>query len=595
MKIFLFILAAIVAFSIQFKAHGQKKKLPGPQSHKVVLKTPHIPEIPSKEPINSVAMGDWESFPEMKLNIPIATGPFEPNWESIEKNYPGEPDWLRDAKFGIWVHFGPQAAGESGDWYARKLYSPGTNAYKNHLRRYGHPSNVGYKEVLRDWSPSRLDPAALAKIYKAAGARFLMIQGVHHDNFDLWNSRHQPWNSVNMGPKRDIIGEWEKAARATGIKFGVTFHHEYTWWWWQTAFGSDIEGIKRGLPFDGNLSLADGKDKWWEGYDPRLLYGVDLREYKGVQEKANTEWSPPPAGIFSRHLPYAKWYTTQWALRIMDVVEKYNPDFIYTDGTVQGPFTGNGTGTGIKADAMPLVMADYYNRTLQRRGKVNTFSVVKFRDKTKGTVNTEEFGIPADIKKDQPWIAEAPVGDWFYAPNFIYDPGMVIRYIIEAIARDGNAAISIPILPDGSLEPSCEKMLKNVGVWMHRNGEAIYGSRAWSIPAEGDTVNGRLRMLPGGKLEGRHADFKFDVRDFRFTVGKTGMLYAFCMTVPTPGVKINIMSLGGGSSYLKKPIKRVKLLGYSGNLIWRQKAEGLEIIYPDNVKLETAAVFKIEQ
>jgi len=167
---------------------------------------PPFPSVPAKLPEDSVTMGDWRTFPEMKLDIPITAGPFEPTWESIEKNYPGEPAWLREAKVGIWVHFGPQSAGESGDWYARKIYTPGTSAYNNHLKRYGHPSEVGYKEVLRDW----------------------------------------------------------------------------------------------------NLTLADGKGKW---------------------------------------------YATQWALRMMDVVEHYDLDFIYTDGTVLGPFTGN---------AMQTVMADYY-------------------------------------------------------------------------------------------------------------------------------------------------------------------------------------------------------------------------------------------
>lgn len=516
-----------------------------------------FPEIPKKQPIDSVLMGNWNTFPEMKLDIPIAEGPFQPTWESIEKNYPGNPAWLREAKFGIWVHFGPQSAGESGDWYARNLYKSDKTAYKNHVKRFGHPSEVGYKEVLRDWNPTKLDPATLTKIYEDAGARFLMIQGVHHDNFDLWNSRYQPWNSVNMGPKRDLISEWAKACRANNMHFGVTFHHEYTWWWWQTAFGCDKEGDKKGIPYDGNLTLADGKGKWWEGYDPRLLYGIDLREYKGVEKNAHHDWSPAPAGIFTHHLDYAKWYTTQWALRMMDVVEHYDPDFIYTDGTVQGPFTGNGTGTGIKADAMQHVIADFYNRTLQRRGKVNTFSIVKFRNKTNGTVNTEEFGIPADINTNQPWIAEAPVGDWFYAPGFVYQSGMMIRYIIEAIARDGNAAVCISILPDGSLDEGSKKMLKEVGVWMRRNGEAVYGSRAWSIPGEGEIIDGKLKMLPGGGLGRKQADFKFDTHDFRFTVGKNGALYAFCMVVPDNKSVVKIKSLSNTSKYLPKQIKNV--------------------------------------
>ena len=572
---------------------AQNKKVTTKSSVEPYL-LPPIPSIPGILPQDSVKMGDWISFPEVKLDIPIATGPFEPTWESIEKNYPGEPSWLREAKFGIWVHFGPQSAGESGDWFARKLYTEGTTAYKNHLKKYGHPSEVGYKEVLRDWNPTKLDPAALTKIYQAAGARFLMIQGVHHDNYDMWNSKYQQWNSVNIGPKRDFIDEWAKACRANGMHYGVTFHHEYTWWWWQTAFGSDKEGSKKGVPYDGSLTLADGKGKWWEGYDPRLLYGINLREYKGVAQKAASEWSPAPAGIFTNHLDYAKWYATQWALRMMDVVQNYDPDFIYTDGTVQGPFTGNGTGTGIKANAMQTVIADYYNRTLKKRGVVNTFSIVKFRNKTNGTVNTEEFGVPAEIKTDQPWIAEAPVGDWFYAPGFTYDSGMMIRYIIEAIARDGNAALCISILPDGTLDEGSIKMLKEVGTWMQRNGEAVYGSHAWTIPGEGEQVNGKLKMLPGGALNRKHADFKFNAQDIRFTIGKNGAFYAFCMNIPASGAQLKIKSLGTAVRYFSKPIKNVKLLGYNGKLQWKLEADGLAITCPEKMPYATSVVFKID-
>jgi alpha-L-fucosidase len=557
-------------------------------------KLPPIPNVPATLGIDTVSMDDSKTFPEMKLDLPLTPGPFEPTWESIEKNYPGEPAWLREAKFGIWVHFGPQSAGESGDWYARNLYKPGHLAYNNHLKRFGHPSEVGYKDVLHSWNPTKLNPEALTRIYQDAGARFLLIQGVHHDNFDLWESRYQPWNSVNIGPKRDLIGEWAKACRANGMRFGVTFHHEYTWWWWQTAFGSDKEGDKKGVPYDGNLTLADGKGKWWEGYDPRMLYGIDLREYKGVTKAAYTGWSPPPAGIYTNHIEYAKWYATQWALRIMDAVEHYDPDFIFTDGTVQGPFTGNGTGTGFKCDALQHVLADFYNRSLLRRGEVNTFSIVKFRSRTNGTVTTEEFGIPAAIKTDQPWIGEAPVGDWFYTPDVTYNSGMMIRYIIEAIARDGNAALCVSMLPDGSLDEGSQKMLKEVGVWMRRNGEAVYGSRAWTIPGEGEMIDGKLKMLPGGALQRKHAEFKFDAQDMRFTIGKNSSLYVFCMNVPSPGSSVKIKSLGKNAKYYTKPITSVKLLGYNGKLKWKQEVDGVTITCPKEMPYETSIVFKIE-
>ncbi|KQX01633.1 alpha-L-fucosidase [Massilia sp. Root418] len=555
-----------------------------------------VPPIPPKMPADSVPMGDADAAPEVKLDLPVTPGPFQPTWQSIEQHYPGTPSWLRDAKFGIWVHFGPQAAGMSGDWYARRMYAPGTPAYNNHLKQYGHPSVAGYKEVLRDWNPAKLDPAKLTALYKDAGARFLIVQGVHHDNFDLWNSRYHPWNSTRMGARRDLVGEWSKAARAAGMRYGVAFHHEYSWWWWQTAFGSDKEGPLAGVPYDGNLTVADGKGKWWEGLDPRLLYNADLREYKGVDAAAHSNWSPPPAGLFSRHGDYATWYATQWARRIMDVVEHYDPDFIYTDGTGAQPFSGSHTGTGFKADATQRVIADFYNQTLKRRGKVDTFSIIKFRPTTNGTVNTEEGTIPAGIKSDQAWIAETPVGDWYYGPNFSYDPGAVIRYVLEQVARDGNAAICISPLPDGSLDEGSTRMLKEIGAWMRINGQGIYGSKAWRVLGEGESdANGKLRTLPGGSIGKRQAEFQFGPKDFRFTVGKDGTLYAFSLAVPAPGSEIRIRSLGAAANLLGKAVSAVSLLGHQGAALrWRQDADALVITAPAAMPFATAVAFNIQ-
>lgn len=550
-----------------------------------------IPSVHKPLAENSVPMGNIQTFEEVKLDLPITSGPYEPTWKSIEANYPGTPEWLRDSKFGIWIHFGPQSAGESGGWYARKMYVEGTPAYENHLKNYGHPSEVGYKEVLRDWNPKKFNPQALVDIYRDAGARFLIIQGVHHDQFDMWNSKYQPWNSTRLGPKRDLIGEWEKAARKAGIRFGLTFHHEYSWWWWQTAFQSDTKGDKKGVPYDGNLTLADGKGKWWEGLDPKYLYGINLREYETVAEAANSRWSPPQAGIFSGHLEYAEWYAKWWALRMMDAVDKYNPDFIYTDGTDQQPFSGSGTGTGYKCDAMQRVIADFYNKTLDRRGKVDVFSIVKFRKQTNGTVNTCETGIPENIKTDQAWIAETPVGDWFYGPNFVYSSDAVIRYLLEIVARDGAVGVSIPLRPDGSLDEGCVKMLKEVGEWMRINGQGIYGSSAWSVLGEGK--DGKLNVLPSGFIGANQANHSFYTTDFRFTVGKDGAIYAWCMTVPKAGDKLKILSLGSDTGIGRKQVTSVELLGEKNKIEWKQEADGLHIVYPDSAHLKTAVGFRI--
>jgi alpha-L-fucosidase len=171
---------------------------------------------------------------------------------------------------------------------------------------------------------------------------------------------------------------------------------------------------------------------------------------------------------------------------------------------------------------------------------------------------------------------------------------MVIRYIIEAIARDGNAAICISPLPDGSLDEGSRKMLKEVGIWMRRNGEAVYGSRSWIIPGEGEMLDGKLKMLPKGKLESKHANFKFDLQDFRFTVGKNDALYAFCMTLPPAGMQLKIKSLGTNEKYRDQPVKSVKLLGYDGKLQWKQEADGLVITFPVKMPYAASIVFEIK-
>lgn len=550
-----------------------------------------IPNAPPLAPPNSLTMLDPSTFTEVKMDFPIAEGPYLPTWDSINANYPVEPPWLRDAKFGIWVHFGPQSAGQSGDWYARRMYQPGTKAYANHLRDSGHPSVAGYKDLLHTWNPIRLDPTKLVEVYREAGARFLIIQGVHHDNFDNWNSTYQPWNSVNMGPRRDLVGEWARASRAAGMRYGVAFHHEYTWWWYQPAFGSDASGPKAGVPYDGGLTLADGKGKWWEGYDPRLLYGIDLHAYKSIGE---VEWNPEK-GIFSQHLDYAKWYTTRWALRIMDVINKYDPDFIYTDGNSTHPFSGDMTGTGYKCDAMQRVLADYYNRALQTRGKVDTIGIVKFHPPLRGVATTFEGTFPAGIKTDQVWFGENAVGDWFYEPNFTYSARALILYMLEIVSRDGNYAVNVSLQPDGSLDQGSRHMLHEVGEWMKINGEGIYGSKAWVRYGEGPVEpDGHLKTLPDGQLGAKQADFHFGPKDFRFTRGQDGSVYAFALEVPALGTHITIASLGTNARLFSGPIHSVTLLGSQEKLAWVQRPEGLDILCPAHLPSKIAIAFKIQ-
>ncbi len=219
---------------------------------------------------------------------PMATGRFEPTWESLQQYR--APEWYRDAKFGIWAHWGPQCQPEYGDWYARQMYIEGSEDYKFHVRTYGHPSKFGFKDVIHQWTAERWDPEKLLALYKNAGAQYFVALANHHDNFDNYDSKYQPWNSVRLGPKKDLIGGWARAARSNGMKFGVSIHAAHAWMWYEVAQGADKSGPLAGVPYDGKLTKADGKGQWWEGLDPQDLYAQNHTPGKGGDTAKLWDW-----------------------------------------------------------------------------------------------------------------------------------------------------------------------------------------------------------------------------------------------------------------------------------------------------------------
>ena len=199
----------------------------------------------------------------------MQTGQYEPTWQSLMQHQ--TPEWFRDAKFGIWAHWGAQCVEGSGDWMAREMYMEGSYKYNHHREHYGHPSEFGYKDILPLFKAERWEPDSLVARYKRCGAQYFFVLGNHHDNFDLWDSQYQPWNSKNIGPKRDILGEWAAAAKKYGLPLGISFHADHAWTWFEPSQRYDLEGEKAGIYYDGNLRKEDGKGKWWEGLDPQML------------------------------------------------------------------------------------------------------------------------------------------------------------------------------------------------------------------------------------------------------------------------------------------------------------------------------------
>ncbi len=202
--------------------------------------------------------------------LDIAPGPFRGTRASLREWQ--VPEWYRDAKFGIWAHWGPQSAAEYGDWYARQMYIQGHKQYEYHVKTYGHPTKVGFKDVIATWKAEKFDPDHLLGLYKKAGAKYFCSMAVHHDGFDLWNSRYQPrWNSVASGPKRDIVGEFKKAADKHGLRFGVSEHLAPSYNWFATSHMSDKTSPLAGVPYDGaNPAYADLYHKL-----PELYYYTD--------------------------------------------------------------------------------------------------------------------------------------------------------------------------------------------------------------------------------------------------------------------------------------------------------------------------------
>jgi alpha-L-fucosidase len=245
--------------------------------------------------------------------IDIVQGPFGPTVESLKGFIC--PDWFRDAKFGIWSHWGPQSVPMYGDWYARHMYSEGTPQYLYHWRRYGHPSKFGYKDLVRLWKAERFDPAGLMDLYVQAGARYFVTQAMHHDNFDNFDSAHNPWNSVKVGPMRDICALWKAQAVRHGLPFGFSEHLGASYTWMSASHGADKEGPYAGVPYDG----ADpANQSLYRDNDSELLQTDDGWHWYTKNPK----------------------YHADWFRRIKDAIDKLEPDLLYTDGEVPFQETG---------------------------------------------------------------------------------------------------------------------------------------------------------------------------------------------------------------------------------------------------------------
>ncbi|MET3877351.1 alpha-L-fucosidase [Chitinophaga sp. OAE865] len=506
---------------------------------------------------------------------PVAKGPFKASWESL-KQYT-VPDWYRNAKFGIWAHWGPQCQPEHGDWYARGMYEEGGWQYNFHVKEYGHPSKSGFKEVIREWKAENWNPEELVALYKKAGAQYFVAMANHHDNFDNYNSKYHPWNSTKLGPKKDIIGGWEKAARSQGLPFGVSVHAAHAWTFYETAQGADKNGPLAGVPYDGKLTKADGKGTWWEGLDPQVLYAQShvpgSRDIGKVWDWDATKGCTVPD----------KAYCEQFFNRTMDLINKYGPDLVYFDDTALPLWP--------ISDAGLRIAAHLYNSSIKKHGKLEAVLNGKIlnEEQRKCMVWDIERGQSNEIEPFV-WQTDTCIGSWHYDRGIYNDrryktAGTVIHTLADVVSKNGNLLLNIPVRGDGTIDSEERNIVAGITAWMDINKEAIYDTRPWKIFGEGPAVESVAPLSGPGFNEGKGKPM--GAEDIRFTV-KGDALYCIVMGWPENG-EVNIRSLSSGSGHYPGRIGQVELLGGSKSLQVERGDKGLLVKLPEQ-KLNTAAL-----
>jgi alpha-L-fucosidase len=510
------------------------------------------------------------------------------SWEQIEKKYE-YPAWYTEAGFGIWVHWGAQTQPEKGGgWYARHMYMQdvgreewGANAYPYHVKTYGHPSGKGFKDVIHEWKAENLDTDALLKYFKILGAKYFVALANHHDHFDNFESTHHPWNSVNVGPKRDIIEEFSKSAQKYDIPFGVSSHDDRFLNWWLPAFGSDETGPLKGVSYDGHMTKEDGQGKWWEGLDPADLYGL------------------PPE---KRTPDYKDMIGENYMLRHKELVTKYDVDYFW--------FDGHGFPYG---EYGKEVCRTFFNHNFRKNGKFTAVIAGKFNDQP-SIVKDIERGVAKEILY-RPWQGIITFNSWFYKNEreLRHNARTVIEILTDARSKNGNLLLNVELLPDGTIPPDHKDILDDIGEWVTLHGEAIYASKPWKI--YGDNLGSSLRLLEKKAAqnqaseadlallealneEGNSTHFTertvsdppYGPDEVRFTV-KDEHLYIFVMN-PSSGT-IRIPSLGTGSREKPKKIRSIYMLGSNKVVKFDQKADALELVIPRERPTDFTTVFKV--
>ena len=470
-------------------------------------------------------------------------GPYRADWESLQKYE--APEWYKDAKFGIFIHWGAYSVPAFGnEWYPRNMYNEGSPEYKHHIATYGPQDKFGYKDFIPMFKAEHFDAAAWAQLFKKSGARYVVPVAEHHDGFAMYDSGLSDWTAAKMGPHRDTTGELAKAVRAEGLHFGVSSHRvEHNF----------FLGVARQISSDVN--------------DP---------QYAAFYGPAHT-WLSNPWGLpLNDDFTYvSSAWADDWLARSAELVEKYHPDIVYFDWWI---------GQASIRPNLSRFAAFYYNSSLKYDDHVGVINYKDYAMQEHSGVLDLERGQLGDIRPMY-WQTDTSVSNksWGYIQNDTFkSPEFVVHQLIDIVSKNGNLLLNIGPKSDGTIPDEVQSVLLDVGAWLNVNGEAIYGTRPWRIYGEGPT-----KVAAGSFHDIDTAKYKSE--DFRFTT-KDAVLYAIGLAWPTNGeVMIHSLAQMVGNEH----VRSVALLGSSGKLQFEQRSEGLYVQLPAQAPAKYAYVLRV--